>query len=330
MSAQEPSERALPQPGIPEGQSAAGEPQEVLPTGPGARLMAERQVQGLSLGDVARQLKLSVRQVMALEHDDYGAFPGPVFVRGFLRNYAKMLGLDAEELVAQTGVTIPEVNITAPSTGPTVPVPLPVSASSRRTRSGLGATFGIVLLLALMAAAVYEGYRRGQPASVPATVGLPAERSADVGPARGSDFASPLEGLSAEPGWEAPAAATPPEPVTAPPVPAGALPDGSALPGPTTAPSSATIAPSPATARSEGLAEVRLSFNDNAWVEIKDEAGKVLLSELRTAGTEQVVMGSPPLTVVIGNAHAVRLTFRGELVDLAPYTRVDVARLTLE
>jgi cytoskeleton protein RodZ len=293
--------------------------------------MAERQVQGLSLGDVARQLKLSVRQVVALEHDDYGAFPGPVFVRGFLRNYAKMLGLDAEELVAQTGVTIPEINITAPSTGPTVPVPLPVSASSRRTRSGLGATVGIVVLIALVAAAVYEGYRRGQPASVPAAVGLPAERSADVGSASGSDFASPLEGLGAEPGWEVPAAATSPDPVTTPPVPAGTVTDGSALAGLTTAAqSSATIAPSSAVAPSGGLAEVRLNFNDNAWVEIKDEAGKVLLSELRTAGTEQVVMGSPPLTVVIGNAHAVRLTFRGELVDLAPYTRVDVARLTLE
>ncbi len=329
MSAQEPSQRALPQPGIPEGQPAAGEPQEVLPTGPGARLMAERQVQGLSLGDVARQLKLSVRQVVALEHDDYGAFPGPVFVRGFLRNYAKMLGLDAEELVAQTGVTIPEVNITAPSTGLTVPVSLPVSASGRRTRSGLAATFGIVVLIALVAAAVYEGYRRGQPASVSATLGLSAERSADVGPASGSDSTSPLEGLGAEPGWEAPAAATPPDLVTTLPEPAGAVTDGSALPL-TTAPSSATIAPLPAAAPSGGLAEVRLSFDDNAWVEIKDEAGKVLLSELRTAGTEQVVMGSPPLTVVIGNAHAVRLTFRGELVDLAPYTRVDVARLTLE
>ena len=57
--------------------------------------------QGLSLGDIARQLKLSVRQVEALERDDHGGFPGVVFVRGFLRNYAKLLRLDPDSLVAQ-------------------------------------------------------------------------------------------------------------------------------------------------------------------------------------------------------------------------------------
>ena len=72
---------------------------------PGAQLLAERRAQGLSLGDVARQLKLSVRQVEALERDEYAAFPAPVFVRGFLRNYAKLLQLDPDALVAQAAIT---------------------------------------------------------------------------------------------------------------------------------------------------------------------------------------------------------------------------------
>src|SRR5262245_26902256 len=89
---------------------------------PGAMLLAVRREQGLSLGDVARQLKLSVRQVEALERDEYEAFPGPVFVRGFLRNYAKLLQLDPEALVAQAGLAA------APSAGSppaavTTPVP---------------------------------------------------------------------------------------------------------------------------------------------------------------------------------------------------------------
>jgi cytoskeleton protein RodZ len=73
----------------------------VNPVGPGARLATAREAHGFSLGDVARQLKLSVRQVGALERDDYDAFPSRVFVRGFLRNYAKLLQIDLEHQIVQ-------------------------------------------------------------------------------------------------------------------------------------------------------------------------------------------------------------------------------------
>jgi cytoskeleton protein RodZ len=53
----------------------------------------------LSVGDVSRHLKLSVRQVEALENDEFKIFGGPVFVHGFLRNYAKLLGLDPGKLI---------------------------------------------------------------------------------------------------------------------------------------------------------------------------------------------------------------------------------------
>src|SRR3954454_21631741 len=66
----------------------------------GARFTAERRSLGLSLGDIARQLKLSVRQVDALERDDIPSVAGPVFVRGSLQNYAKLLGVDPEQLIA--------------------------------------------------------------------------------------------------------------------------------------------------------------------------------------------------------------------------------------
>lgn len=71
------------------------------PVGTGARLSTARVAQGLSLGDVARQLKLSVRQVEALERDDYDVFPSRVFVRGFLRNYTKLLRIDLDSQIAQ-------------------------------------------------------------------------------------------------------------------------------------------------------------------------------------------------------------------------------------
>jgi cytoskeleton protein RodZ len=76
-------------------------------------------------------------------------------------------------------------------------------------------------------------------------------------------------------------------------------------------------------------AEVRLTFDDESWVEIKDATGTVIFSRLNSAGSEQTVGGEPPLDLVIGNARSVRLTYRGKPIDLAPHTRVDVARVRL-
>jgi cytoskeleton protein RodZ len=65
-------------------------------------------------------------------------------------------------------------------------------------------------------------------------------------------------------------------------------------------------------------------------VEIRDRDGKLIHWQLNLPGTRQVVSGRPPLSFVIGNAHGVRLTYGDRPVDLAPYTRTDVARMTLE
>ncbi|MBZ0104201.1 MAG: DUF4115 domain-containing protein [Sulfuricella denitrificans] len=67
--------------------------------GAGARLKRERESQGLSLADVVHALRLSEKQIAALEIDDYSKLPGRTFVRGFIRNYARLVQLDAEPLM---------------------------------------------------------------------------------------------------------------------------------------------------------------------------------------------------------------------------------------
>ncbi len=71
-------------------------------------------------------------------------------------------------------------------------------------------------------------------------------------------------------------------------------------------------------------------FEGESWVEVKDGSGTTIYSRLNTPGTERVVRGTPPLTVVVGNAHGVKLMYQDRVVDLEPHTRVDVARITLE
>jgi len=75
---------------------------------------------------------------------------------------------------------------------------------------------------------------------------------------------------------------------------------------------------------------LRLNFDDDSWVEVKGSDGKMLLSLMGVRGSEQSVNGTPPFALVIGNAKGVRLYYKGNPVDLAPHTKVDVARLTLE
>ena len=70
-----------------------------LPVSPGAVLAAERQARGWSVEYVASHLKLAIRQIHALEEDRYDALPGTVVTRGFIRIYAKMLGVDSTTLV---------------------------------------------------------------------------------------------------------------------------------------------------------------------------------------------------------------------------------------
>lgn len=72
------------------------------------------------------------------------------------------------------------------------------------------------------------------------------------------------------------------------------------------------------------------TFEDKSWVEIKDATQKIIFAQNNPAGTRQVVSGRPPFDLVIGNAAHVRLQYGDRPVDLVPYTKVEVARLTLE
>src|SRR5918996_427226 len=74
----------------------------------GALLAAAREELNLSVSEVARHLKLSPAQVEALEEGAYERLPGRVFVRGFLRNYAKLLGLDPQPLLRRIEHEMPQ------------------------------------------------------------------------------------------------------------------------------------------------------------------------------------------------------------------------------
>ena len=290
----------------------------------GAALLKERRRQGLSLGDVSRQLKLSVRQVEALERDDYSGYKGPVFIHGFIRNYAKLLGLDPKPLIRATDLMLNPPVIPAAAPGE-MERSQPVRAGKRNNRLWPAAA---VVFLVGIAVSVYFGGRRAPdaPRSTPTV-------AAGDKPASASKIAAETKtgaGTRArsEPKPEVESAAKPAaKPAVKPAVKPETKPEAKtgSVERPSPLETGAAVA-----AGSAGRMTVRMIFEQDTWVEIKDRAGNTIFGQLNPAGSRRSVSGEPPLSVVVGNAAGVRLFQGDKSIDLAPHTRVDVARLTLE
>ena len=74
---------------------------------PGAMLRTARESAGMSVEQVADKLHLLQSVVNSLEKDCYDRIRGETFVRGYLRNYARLLGIDADEVLSQVAVREP-------------------------------------------------------------------------------------------------------------------------------------------------------------------------------------------------------------------------------
>ncbi len=304
----------------------------------GRVLFETRERLGLSIADAARQLRLSTRQVEALEADDYTQLPGKTFLRGFIRNYARLLQLDAEPLLASCQDAQPKDQAIV------VPVSriefggkhrfLPFSDHSRKPLPRFAIVVVVAVLLLLWGAYEVSQWQPQPSRNVPAKVESEAPLALPQ-PAL-AEAAAPLPGqpMAKEEGLplslpapdETSVAPTPPAPALAPvpvmqPVPA---------PAPAQPPVSAPApAPAPAPKADVSGRILEFAFDDDAWVEVKDKSGRIF-SQLNPKGSRQLVRGNPPFSLVVGNAAHVRLTYNGQPVDLAPHVKVNVARLTLE
>lgn len=84
--------------------------------GCGVRLRRAREAAGLSQSDVASRLKMPVSVVQSLEIEDWSRLGAPVFVRGQLRSYSRLLGLMTAPMVAASGVGTVEPPVLVPRT----------------------------------------------------------------------------------------------------------------------------------------------------------------------------------------------------------------------
>jgi len=324
------------------------------PVSLGKMLIEERERLGMSVADVAAQIKFAPRQIEALEADDFEHLPETAFLRGFVRSYAKILHLDAQTLLS----ALPQSESVAAEQIPApVNVPFPVAHSSQRQNMIL---LGAAMLLALIVTGLAV-WHFTSPAKHPnvvkleTPVSLPAEIPAVTAPldlkqdkvetsvAAGSksrtSAAAEKSSTTAEKSLPLPAKATAipakPAPVQTA-IPAKPAPIQTAIPA---KPAPVQVVPKTQETDTEkqsdsttSLVKMRFVFDVESWAEIKDKDGNILSSRVHEAGSEMRLGGQPPLSLVIGHAGSVHLFKNGELVDLAPYTNAssEVARLTLE
>jgi len=277
----------------------------------GQVLRDAREAQGMTLEQAAARLRLMQRQVVAMETDEFESLGQPVFARGFVRNYSRMLGLEPEALLARMEG--------APAEPDVVSYPAPP-----QTRSWLSSPWLILLLLGVLVVvtvpvALYWWLNEGVDEQVSRV--QPAERVAPV--------PLPLAGPVAEPaGAATPVAEPEPVPPAAPEMPAIPAPAPASPAAPAAGPGAASVPAAPASPAHSGV--LNLELGAEAWIEIKDASGRMLHRQLNPAGSSVSVRGQPPFDLVIGNAAQARMTYNGRPIDLTPFIGTTVARFTLE
>ncbi|MBI5751751.1 MAG: helix-turn-helix domain-containing protein [Hydrogenophilales bacterium] len=274
----------------------------LLPT-LGELMIAARERWNLSAGDVARQLRLGLRQVEALEANRFDTLPGNTFVRGFIRNYAKVVQIDPATFLEAYERSRPQIQppeIVAQTEQ--------IDFTKKPIPKWVWYIGGAAAAAVLLPLAIYLALQD------------------DEAPANAAPQAVAPKAAVAQPGQahETPLTLPPPQAVSLgeAPAPAEAKPQGALIP-PAALPGAAGLA------KAAGPV-LKLKFEGDAWVEIRDKSGKKIFSELSRAGSEKTVQGEPPLSLVVGDAAKVRITYNGKPVDLTPHVKKTVARLTLE
>lgn len=298
----------------------------------GQLLKSVRESKSLTVDDVANKLKLSPRQIIALENDEFSALPDAMITRGFIRNYAKFLEMDAEPLLEAFRIKVPTIT------------PHSISLHSANVKIPNHAKRGwlkyiivsVVFLIATAVWFVFHDFIKQQADHI--------EKQDAV-----SQSAQPSD----------PSSVLPSEPMPEPALPVaerdvglvtGQEPAETDTAGNTqTATSGTNDSQSSDSATSVKLTETaalvpkpsaetkpngpvlrfEVAFTGDSWVNVVDGNGKEIFSKLEHEGAKEQIEGQPPLKVTLGNAMASQVLYKNKAIDLAPYTKLNVAKLTL-
>ena len=304
----------------------------------GGALKAEREKQGLSIHDVASKLKISGRQIESIEADQFAQLPEATIVRGFIRNYAKLLKIQADPLLDAYSVLVPTKEPLAFMLKPSSTMKV---GGYKKPKTARYVSITLLLLLAFGAWFFYQSYIQKPSPTLPTeeveTIeplpqpALPAaerqEQSIDLTlPApEATDVAPP---------------STPLSPVSS--IDGAALAPNAALDS-TLAPTTSLVEAKPALTNATanpseanpiqpdaGMAKLEFNANQETWISVVDANGKQLYNKTIFAGSRESFNAKPPINVVIGNASGVAMSINNKSLNLGPHTRSNVARVKVD
>ncbi|MGA9701655.1 RodZ domain-containing protein [Pseudomonas sp.] len=310
---------------------------------PGETLRQARESNGWSLAEVALKLNLTTTSLGNLEAGAFDKLPGHTFARGYIRAYAKLLGIDQAVLVQEfdqfTGTDSQGSNVHGLGR---IEEPVRVSHTILR-----------IVSLLLLIAVIGGGFVWWQDQTSQRTKDLTsnAMEHVEVESADGTTQIHPLDepedqavaesqAAPEAPGAEPSVTETVPVAPTTVPVPAtpttpAAQAHTPAAPAqaPTTtapvAPAAPAMSPPTTPALIAGDGHIQITFIADCWTQVTDGNGKVLFSGLKRKGDTLDQGGKPPLTLRLGFARGAQVAYNGQPVDVAPFTSGETARLKL-
>jgi cytoskeleton protein RodZ len=294
-----------------------------LPGFPGYLLRQAREERGLSQMEAARDLHLTSKVINAIEEDNFELIPSFVFARGYIRSYARHVGLDGQALVAafDTVYGVPDLGA-RPISG------VRKGGLQSKPSDTWVKLISIVFVIGLLAASIVWWQSQNGSLTLPQLTSEALEASSSDVVDGGDDNIdlALLSIIQSDVGETMPAEEATPE--------VNAVAEVSTLAEVAVVAQDDKEQVSVPVADVDvlGLGQARLVmvFEKDCWVEIKDGNGKMILSDLYSAGDtiDQVV--TSPIEVLLGRSSGVSsMTFGGKIIDLEPHTRKDIARVTL-
>ncbi|MDX7684717.1 DUF4115 domain-containing protein [Aeromonas caviae] len=287
--------------------------------GPGQLLRNAREQLGWTREQVASRIHLRLTLIAAIEADTYDKHTSHTFIRGYLRAYAKLVGIPEETILA----AYEKLGLTPPDN-------IDMQSFSRRSRQQANDSrlkvvtwLVILVLIGLSVAWWWQSTARrsaGDDAlaatEMSATVNTP---EANVAPA--VEIAEPVlpatsDAVSTQ---VVVSGATATLPVVATDASAAVPTDVS---GAVSTAESTTTEPAKAP-------QLKMSFTADCWLDVKDANGKTLFSGLKKANDELVLEGPEPLRFIIGAPMAVNLEYQGKSFDMSRYNNGRTARFSL-
>ncbi len=294
-------------------------------TSVGETLRRERVRRNLDLDRISKELKISSRLLEAIEADRFDKLPGGVFARSFVRQYARLVGLDEDEIAGELQrVLDPQpVEPVRASAIPQPEIPLPrvkswdaVGDGGSRWSSSLPA-LALVVVVMLVCSAVYAWLTRprSRPVAPPQVAALPVKPLPSP-PARAeSPQPSPAPSAPASP-------SAPPPNETGAERQAGA--DGrnpnAAVPNPAVAPNAAVASNAPV--------RVQLTAEEPVWVSAQSD-GKYSFSGTLEAAQSRIVEANSSVVLRLGNAGGLNISLNGKPIgQVGPRGQVRTVQLT--